>query len=194
MKKILLTLTLGLLIVFTVNAQTNFELTQEDSKISVTGTSSLHDWEVDAEKFSGTAVITINEGELEAIDNLNLVLEVASLKSGKGLMDSKTRDAFKEKSNPEIRFELTGITSIDAGAVQAKGRLTMAGKTNEIQLAGDYEVDGSGNLIINGTKKLNMTDYDMKPPTAMMGTIKAGAEVEVIFSVVLKNNKELTNL
>lgn len=175
---------MGLLFSVSAFAQTNYNLTQEKSQITVTGTSSLHDWENNAEKFSGLATITIEDGNLKAIDKLNLTVEVEHLKSGKGVMDSKTRDAFDAKKNPLITFELMEVTSITTDSVFTTGKLTMAGVSNTINLAGAYTIDGEGALSVSGSKKLNMTDYKMKPPRAMMGTIRTGDDVEIVFSVV----------
>jgi hypothetical protein len=39
-----------------------------------------------------------------------------------------------------------------------------------------------------------MREYNIDPPTAMMGTIKTGEEVKVIFNAVFTATKELSNL
>lgn len=178
----------GLLVSFTANAQTNYTLTQEKSEITIKGTSSLHDWESNAETISGLATINITDGSLETIDKLNLTVDVKSIKSGKGIMDSKTHDAFNAKKNPLITFELGEVTSITADSIFAKGVLTMAGENNTIDLVGAYSIDENGTLSFSGSEKLKMTDYKMKPPKAMLGTLKTGDEVEVVFSVAFQTN------
>jgi hypothetical protein len=40
-------------------------------------------------------------------------------------------------------------------------------------------------MQISGSKKLKMTEFDMVPPTALMGTIKTGDEVTVTFNLNL---------
>jgi polyisoprenoid-binding protein YceI len=178
----------GLLVSFTANAQTNYTLTQEKSEITIKGTSSLHDWESNAEKISGMATITITDGNLETIDKLNLTVEVKSIKSGKGIMDSKTHDAFNAKKNPLIIFELGEVTSITADSIFAKGVLNMAGVKNTIDLVGAYSIDENGTLSFSGSEELKMTDYKMKPPKAMLGSLKTGDDVEVVFSVAFQTN------
>ncbi|MFA5670360.1 MAG: YceI family protein [Balneolaceae bacterium] len=183
MKKLLFIIAGGLLLSTSTFAQTNYNLVQEKSQVTVSGTSSLHDWEIDAEKFSGLATITIQDGNLEAIDKLNLTVEVESIISGKRVMDGKVREAFDAKKNPLIIFELNEVTSITADSVFTTGKLTMAGVTNTINLAGAYTIDGNGILSVTGSKQVKMTDYKIDPPRAMMGTIKTGDEVEIVFSV-----------
>jgi hypothetical protein len=36
---------------------------------------------------------------------------------------------------------------------------------------------------VKGTKQINMTDFNIKPPTAMMGTLKTANEVTVSFDL-----------
>jgi hypothetical protein len=46
----------------------------------------------------------------------------------------------------------------------------------------------NGDVQIIGSRKLNMKDFNMVPPTAMMGTIKVGEEVTVNFNLTLTNS------
>jgi len=45
----------------------------------------------------------------------------------------------------------------------------------------NYEILPDGSVLFNGTQNINMKDYDVDPPKAMFGAIKAGEEVDVIF-------------
>jgi hypothetical protein len=43
-----------------------------------------------------------------------------------------------------------------------------------------------GSLLVKGTATLLMTDYNMEPPTAMFGTVKAGDEIKVTINLKLQ--------
>ena len=45
----------------------------------------------------------------------------------------------------------------------------------------------NGMLRVSGTQKVEMSDFGLKPPTLMMGTLKVGNEVTVGFDLLLKN-------
>src|SRR5690606_28800442 len=64
----------------------SFKLDNGQSKLTVTGTSSLHDWEEVAEQKSGTIVLDLG-AETPTIQSLSLAVEAESLKSGKSGMD-----------------------------------------------------------------------------------------------------------
>ncbi len=174
-----------------VNSQTIYKLSADNSEVSVKGTSSLHDWEMPAEEFEGSATVIIEDSNLVSIDKIDFSVDVASIKSGKSMMDKKTKEAFDHKKNPEIVFDLSEITQITDTEIHAKGILKMAGASNPITLVGSYSISGSGALTIEGTKTIKMSDYKMKPPTALMGTIKTGDEVEVAFKVVYQKNQTI---
>jgi polyisoprenoid-binding protein YceI len=48
------------------------------------------------------------------------------------------------------------------------------------------QAGGDQSITFNGSKKIKMTDFGISPPTALMGTMTTGDEVEVIFQVTLK--------
>lgn len=101
-------------------------------------------------------------------------------------MDSRMHSAFDSKKNPEISFKSTEVTLNDdlKGGV-AKGQLTMAGSTRTVEIPFTIESVGN-NWKFVGLSGLKMTNFDMSPPTAVMGTIRAGDDVTVRFEVVTR--------
>lgn len=157
----------------------------------IKGTSNLHDWESSVKEIRGKADLTIEEGKLSAINSLSVEAPVKSIKSTKGsIMDNKTYDALKADEHPKITFKLERATPLkqsgDGYSVTASGSLTIAGVNKKVDLSVKGKMDAGGNLLFSGSKKIKMTDYGIKPPTALMGTMTVGNEVEVVFSVTLK--------
>lgn len=173
----------GLIFIFTANAgfaqqEINFS---SDTKFFVDGTSTLHDWTVESNQITGK-IVTAN-GNAAKIESVQLTLKVESLKSGKSGMDSRMHDAFDTKKNPDISFTSSNVTlNSDLKGGVAKGQLAMGGATREIEIPFTIETV-SGNWKFSGSSDLVMTNFDMKPPTAMMGTIRAGDAVTVRFEV-----------
>ncbi len=179
----------GLLLSFSASAQNGYALLLDSSSVVIKGTSSLHDWESNAEVIQGTSTLTIDEtGALTTISELVFNVEVESIKSGKSIMDGKTYGALKAKKHPQILFSLTEVSEITADSIFATGELTIAGKTKTVELAATYLVGEDGSLKVIGSEKILMTDYGMKPPKAMLGTLKTGDEVEVVYNVTYQKN------
>ncbi|MDR9418580.1 YceI family protein [Gracilimonas sp.] len=181
MYRIIITLILSLSTVMLYGQ--NYTTVTNESEVIIDGTSNVHDWESQAEEFSGTATIEIDGDTLiSSISNLEFNVVVDGIKSGKGGMDDKTYDALNKKKYPNITFVLSEVTSINDSSLVATGDLTISGVTKSIQMNVDYEILPDGSILFEGTQNINMKDYDVDPPRAMFGAIRAGEEVDVIFN------------
>lgn len=188
---ILLIAALGIAIPLSnVTAQT---FTAKAYKLTVKGTSTMHDWESTVEKLDLKGSFVLQDNSLADVRDVVVQIPVKAIKSSKGkIMDTKTWEAFDSEKNPTIKFVLTN-KQIDAtkNTLTATGNLTMAGVTKPVELRAAYKVLPGGNLLITGTRTLRMTDFKMDPPTAMMGTIKVADEVVVNFEMTLTPNSSL---
>lgn len=157
----------------------------ENALISVSGTSTMHDWKMSGTTIRGaiTASESVSTGPLAA--EVRIVIPVASIKSEHARMDKLMQEALKAKRHPEITYELASaaIERSDGATFVARtlGKLTIAGTTREIemQISGRRGEDNA--YILKGEVPIRMTDYDVKPPTAMLGTVKTGNDVVVSF-------------
>lgn len=173
---------------FFVQAQ-KLTLDNETSFLQVLGTSSLHDWHVQAEKQSGSLVFS--DADKLAISSLTFSVESESLKSGKSAMDKKTFEALNTKKFKTIEFVLTEVLSANKKSdkrydVAASGNLIINGVKKPITLKFSIEKNDKV-YIIEGSHKLLMTTFGIAPPKALLGTIKTGDEIEVKFKSIFKN-------
>lgn len=158
---------------------------QDESKIWVDGTSTKSDWTVQATTIDGTA----------ALDNgaaptaLKLTIPSADIKSNEStIMDRLMHEALKVSEHPTITFTLDEAEASSQGTLKTKGRLTLAGVTNEIEMDVKTEKAADGGVRFTGTAPLKMTDYKMTPPTAMFGALRTGDDVTIGFDVVFVPN------
>lgn len=159
-----------------------------DHKITIQGTSNVHDWEEVAQTASGDGVVQWNQDATFNIQKLNLKVTVKSLKSDKGsIMDNKTYDALKGDEHPYITFKLSSIKSmVKSGTgytVKVNGDLTIAGVTKNVDINGTVYVKENGKLYIETSKSIKMTDFGIDPPTAMMGAMTVGNEITIKFKL-----------
>ncbi len=181
----LMVVTLG--ITLPVLAQTSYKL--NTATISITGTSTLHDWEMKSAQGTGDAVFTIDaSGKITGITKLNFAVPANSIKSEHTMMDNNTYKALNTEKYANISFVLSTATVIATGnnnyQINAKGRLSIAGTTKDADLVATGKYNPADNSItITGAEPMKMTDYNVKPPTVMMGTIKTGNEINIGFSV-----------
>lgn len=154
------------------------------SSMTVSGTSSLHDWTSDVTKLNGSAQIAVQGNQIESIDRLSLNIPVTSIKSGKSGMDKNTYEALKNDKHPEIKFQLKQIKTNGSGQVNALGDLTIAGVTKSIEMPVRYSVEASSKVEFKGSISFKMSEFKIDPPTALMGTVKTGDQVTLNFETV----------
>ncbi len=173
---------LAFLFAITATAQNVYKLNEKNSKLSVTGTSSLHDWEMEATGFIAETGLKLADGSVSEIQYVKFSAPVAKLESGKNIMDNKAHDALKEKKFPQIKFILKeGGVSVLSGKAELTGILTVADKSKEIKLPVDFNISSDRQFKASGKVRLKMSDFGIEPPTAFFGTLKTDNEVEVKF-------------
>ena len=179
---------LSLFLIVNVSAQ-SYTLSSEPGEVlSVSGTSSLHDWSVDATEMNDLLQeLSMSDGKL-TIDAFQISIPVASLDGGKGGMKSKLQKALKESEYPDIIFELQEQTVIDVADDETdsiEGLLTITDKSKTIDL--DLNVSISNDVItLSGNEAMKMTDFDIDPPKALFGQIKTHDDIVVSFELSYK--------
>ncbi len=187
-KKLLKIILVGLLFFTTSNfiAQES-KINLAESKLTVFGTSNLHDWDIVAKAMSGKANFNFESNILKDIESLDFSVESEQLLSGKSGMDSNTFKALNSKKYKTINYKLTKIVKItkvsaNTYTIEAQGDLTIAGTTKNITQVFTAVVSGK-KVVLLGKTKITMTQYKITPPTALFGTIKTGPDVTVDFKV-----------
>jgi polyisoprenoid-binding protein YceI len=173
-----------------IQAQDFYKLQPENSKLIVEGTSTVHDWQVESNEFSAETVLKMNGDGVTQVSHVEFTSPAESLKSGKKLMDTKMQEALKSKTHPEIKFSLKGDNVISGEKATIPGLLTIAGKTKEVNVAVDFDAQNPQKFKVSGEVPLKMTEFNVDPPTAMMGTIKTGDEVIVKFDLEFQRSNE----
>ena len=184
--KLILSL-LSLFLVLPVWAQETYRVNNKNSRIIVKGTSSLHDWEMIAEEMTAELRISKDGNQLNTINNASFSMESENLLSDNSIMNNKTHDALKSGKYEKIRFDLESVSGIQGtGGIfsgTASGNLFIAGTTKKVYFPFKGSIDKTGIVTISGQEKLKMTEFGVDPPTAMLGTLKTGDEIEVKFDL-----------
>lgn len=155
------------------------------SKLSVTGTSSLHDWESEVNTFKGIISATVENNQIQSIEEFNFQFNVTSLKSGKSVMDKKTYKALKEENYPTISYKGKTVV-INSHSATFSGVMSVGGEEREVTAKVKLSYS-NGKITLSGSKEFKLTDFDIEPPTAVFGTIKTGDVVVIHYNIQLNN-------
>ena len=183
---------LGLSLILFIGAFAQTKYSSKTLSLVVSGTSTLHDWDMKSSAGTFEANFTLNAaGAITAVSGLSFSTKSESLKSGHEAMDKNAYKALKSDKNPNITFvsNTATITNLDATdfTVKSTGKLTIAGATLDVEIVATCKVNADKSITIMGSKKISMKEFSMAPPTFMMGTIKTGNDVTLKFD--LKLNK-----
>ncbi|WP_424202374.1 YceI family protein [Algibacter sp.] len=165
-----------------------FNLINSESSVKVYGTSSLHDWHIDAENKNGKVVLkNLETGE---VDKCDFTVVVESLKSGKNSMDKNTYKALKSDEYKNITFKLQEVKEIvkkgeNKFLLKSVGYLTVSGVKKLIPIEFNLEVL-EGKIVLSGEKEFKMTEFNVEPPKALFGTITTGDSITVKFNSIFK--------
>lgn len=171
------------------NAQAKYS-GKNDFNLLVSGTSTLHDWDMKAARGECKATITVNDsGLITKIYDLTFVAPAEGLKSGHEGMDINAYKALKTDKFKNITFILTAAKVNADGTINGIGKLTIAGVTHDAELVVTYKINHDKSISISGSKKINLFYYNMQPSVFMGGLFKIGDEITVKFDITLFKNK-----
>lgn len=176
-----------ILLGFVVTAQKKYTLNESKSKLTVDGTSTVHDWTINSTVFSGTAFFETEGDHPVNITDVRFTCKTDKILSDNSIMDGKTHKALMADKHPEITFVFNSVKSYnrtqDNFTGELIGTLSIAGKSKKITVPFAGNVAPSGTLQIKGAVKFKMTDFGIDPPTAMLGTLKTGDEVKINYDL-----------
>jgi YceI-like protein len=159
----------------------------EGSTMTISGTSNKSDWSVEPEEFSGTFSVN-GRGAALSVEAAHFVVVAGAIRSERGvIMNRLMQGALKVTANPEIAYAMTEVLSSEAveGGVQVltHGTLSIAGAENPVEMVVTAVEDAVG-VRFSGSLEIDMTEWAMKPPTAMFGALHTGKVVTVAFEIL----------
>lgn len=188
---------------------------EEGSKLWIEGSASIVDYTCNAEQLSGKGNIeTVSEPEKNVKAHgevaISVSVPVRSLECGKRGMNKDMYEALKSGDYPNINYRLLEAVRVKEGEdennqnssetapngnsfseadwmnIKTTGILEIAGAKDTTVVYVKGRVLDKGRFQIKGSKEINMKTFDIEPPTALMGLIKAKSELTVHFNVTVR--------
>jgi polyisoprenoid-binding protein YceI len=174
------------------------------ARVSISGTSNIHEYT------ASTTTVNVTRAQLRgaltgsdfwahalmpgAVEAFEVSIPAAKLTSPRDGLDKNMHKALQVKDHPDITFRLLRLEPREgsAGAIRGIGVLQIAGVEREITIDLTTERKDS-TLRVQGQVPLLMTDFGIKPPTAMLGMLKTDPKVTVAFEVVLESGPRPTS-
>jgi len=165
------------------SGEANFTTT--GGTVTVHGTSSMHDWSVSGTTAKGSLDLPAGflGGGATGTAAGSFGIAAKELVSEHDRMNRLMWEALRADKHPRITFELRKATLQGAGGaaertVDTEGVLTVGGVARPVRIPFRVRQDGP-RLIARGELRTRMTEFRIKPPTAMLGTMKTGDEIRI---------------
>jgi len=177
-----------------LNSQSLYKINDsKDMHMKLSGTSTLHKWTMNARTFTGEAEFVFapgNSSQLASLDYLTFSLVVKNLKSDEKKLEKNAYKALKTDQYKDISYELKSSRVLpeknNKYLIQTSGNLSIAGITKLVTMDVSCVVNKNKTITCTGSDKLKMSDYQVKPPSFMLGAMKTGDAIGLDFTMVFK--------
>ncbi|MCE2734405.1 MAG: YceI family protein [Flammeovirgaceae bacterium] len=161
--------------------------------LTISGTSTLHDWTMTSEAFTCQGNFKVDNNKITDVKGLTLLVPVRTLKSGKGAMDKNAYAALKEDKHQQIQFSLVSIQQ-QGDVLLCVGNLTIAGVTKPVEVETNCVLQADQTLQCKSKTQFKMTEYKVEPPSFMFGSVTTGDKIAIEFKISFKKNNPTNTL
>lgn len=169
---------------------------QPGAELVVEGTSTVRDFRCIAQDLSAhlepasPQVVLTLEQLAQAVREVRLEVPTGALDCDNETMNEHMFKALGLEKHPTITLRVTryevGEPTKGAAAVRMFGELTLAGVTRPVTVKATAKPGPDGTLRLEGRHALRMTEWGVKPPSLMLGTMKVHEAVHIRFQLGLK--------
>jgi polyisoprenoid-binding protein YceI len=92
------------------------------------------------------------------------------------------KDMLAANKYPQVSFRSSGVKKIDPDHYNVEGILTIRDVSKPVSVVASLTVGAGEHISIEGTARVHLTDFGLKPPTAALGAI--GTKNEMVFRFV----------
>lgn len=169
---------------------------QPESRLWLEGGSTVRSYKCAATEILGEVRTTQDQplpplgGLAAVVREAGITVPVAQLDCDNGTMNGHMHKALNAKEHETIIYRFDAFEIIAAsegeGQVELAGRLTIVGQELPITFPAEIALTDDGAISLKGQVELDMTEFGVKPPRLMLGTLKVHDQVTVHFDVLFR--------
>lgn len=162
------------------------------TELSISGTSTVHGFTCKTSRIDATLVVDRGYTKdltkvARPIVSVRVEIPAKSLDCGNGKMNGNMYGTLSADKNPTITYVMSGYDLENATAAgfgaNTTGVLKIAGKEKTIAMAVKAERVEDTKATAKGEQTILLTDFGIKPPSFMFGTLKVGNEIKIKFNL-----------
>ncbi|MCK6618351.1 MAG: hypothetical protein L6Q51_11985 [Cyclobacteriaceae bacterium] len=180
----LLSFLAGVLFIIPVSAQQYRIFINPSSRVTVYGSTNVNQF-----KFRYTESISIDrpvkvnsENQILKLSGCQIDLKIHAFDSGNPIMNKDFRKMLNEDESPFIQVNLLSLApEWERGGSWRRGKVEVLVEINTIakKFVFDCTLENTGSLYIYGRQRISLTEFNLTPPTRMMGMVRVSEWVDL---------------
>lgn len=187
------------------DAQARYVPTAE-SRVWIEGTSTADDFTCSTQQIEGRArlSVTVSDSRRSSASTVarpvryntpavSATVPVRTLDCGKRRQNRDLYEAMKAEKYPTIHYKLFDAEVVSAPdsanghyTLRVTGQLIIAGVRRTVRITVKGQLRDDGRIHARGSLPMKMTDFEIDPPTALLGLIRVRDEIEVHFDLTAR--------
>jgi polyisoprenoid-binding protein YceI len=167
---------------WSTRAQTTFSIDSSAShSIQITGSSTLHDWQLQVSQASSTFKVS-RIGDTIIIKSFEMIIPIVGFQSEKSKMEKNAKETLMFDRFENIVFKAVEdvyVDNIEKVNTKINGELTIAGKTKYLEVP--VELFIKEEILLSSQVDISMHDFGIKPPSLFLGLLTVDPHVNVVF-------------
>ncbi|MFO7800430.1 MAG: YceI family protein [Rhodohalobacter sp.] len=166
---------------------------QGQPQMHIDGEANVRSWDAAVEQVEGTLVMAEVEEMMpenlsaDLFKEMTLTIPVESIQSGSGGLTKNIHKYLNADDHPNITFTLNEVNEIsvedESAIITASGVVNANGVDSDVTLQVTASMNADGSINFQGEQELLMTSFDIDPPTAIFGTVRARDEMIISYNV-----------
>jgi hypothetical protein len=191
----------------------------ENNKVIIEGSSTVRDWSCQTDTIAGRMEFFISRAELlDLVERwqdtppengrqsdmklptrkppvVKIKIPIESFDCGRAAMNEDMYQALKSDVQPDISYLFYGVDEFIDSAdeknfrIATEGGLAMAGQAHTVTFPVTLERVGELTFRVRGTIDTTMKQFDVTPPTAFFGLIKAYNDISIQFRLTVSQKQ-----
>ncbi len=167
---------------------------KKESTLVIRGTTNVNEFKCvldETDDVSSFSNYTLTDSSI-LLDNAILAFHVDNFDCGNKAITKDFRKALGSRDFPKIMFEIRRIYITNEERLQEKSTvksevsITIAGVRKDLRMNLQRFLLEDSQIRYSGEKSLLMSDFEVNPPQALWGVIKARDDIDVSFMIVFK--------
>ncbi len=162
------------------------------SRVVVEGQSNVNEFKCVTIRYEGNDVLSQRNDNASGKRILegSINMKVKSFDCENRVMTRDLRETLQKDAYPEITVDVVSITLPDndgkSHKVDGQAEITLAGETRLMDFTWEVSYPNSQKIRLSGNRELKFSQFNIDPPTKMMGMIRVRDELLVDFDLVLE--------